>query len=750
MPPMTTPTNRAPAQHWLVAVARAQGWPNVEALDLPMGTATDEALATVVVACGIPEDEVLARAAETMRVPLAKWAEVEPHATRLIPERLARKHLVFPVRETAKLLGVATSAPFDLDAEQELQFACGRAIRFELASPTAIRSAIESSYAPPSEAALRLSAANRIAEGLVTAAEAARTSTVDVSDVDAPPIVNLVNLIITDGVKRRSSDIHIEPGRLEGLVRYRIDGVMQDYLKLPMPVLSRVVSRIKILGQLDIADRMRPQDGRARIMFNDKSIDLRLSTVPTRDAEKAVIRILDSGESKSLESIGFPAAEFRRIKTLLRQRDGIVVVTGPTGSGKTTTLYSAVREIASGSVNVVTIEDPVEYDLAGITQIQVETKRGVSFAGALRAVLRQDPDVILVGEVRDAETAQTAAHAALTGHLVLTTLHTNDAVGVLQRLLDLGLEAGTVGDALRGVIAQRLLRSLCPKCAVAATAPYTAEEERLMGYSGVAPVRRAVGCDDCAGTGYRGRLAVPEVLVCSEAIEKAIAEGAPVPAVLQMARGEGMRLLHEVALDAVRDGRTTLDEVERVIGIPDPLFDSNAATAPAAAAAAVPGPATAAPAAPATTGAAAASAPPPPVPARPAAAAPQTPLILLVDDDPVSRIAANVILTGYEMEVHEATDGLKALEYLATCERLPSLLLLDLEMPGVDGETVVRRLRSDPRTRRMPIIILTGSEDREQELILMEEGADDYLNKPIEPERLIVRVRAALRRAALV
>ncbi len=738
---MTISPTRSHGQHWLVAVARANGWPSADTLALPLGTSMDEALATIVVACGIPESEVLARAADTLRIGLAKWDQVEPHATRLIPERLARKHLVFPIRETAKLLGVATSDPFNLDAEQELQFACGRAIRFELASPTSIRSAIESSYAPPSEAALRLSAAYRVAEGLVTEADADRDAAVDVSDVDAPPIVNLVNLIISDGVKRRSSDIHIEPGRLEGLVRYRIDGVMQDYLKLPMPVLSRVVSRIKILGQLDIADRMRPQDGRARIIFNDKSIDLRLSTVPTRDAEKAVIRILDSGESKSLEAIGFPAAEFRRIRTLLRQRDGIVVVTGPTGSGKTTTLYSAVREIASGAVNVVTIEDPVEYDLAGITQIQVETKRGVTFAGALRAVLRQDPDVILVGEVRDAETAQTAAHAALTGHLVLTTLHTNDAVGVLQRLLDLGLEPGTVGDALRGVVAQRLLRGLCSKCSVAATGPNTPEEDRLLAYSGVAPVRRAVGCDHCSGTGYHGRLAVPEVLVVSETIEKAIAEGAPVPAVLQMARGEGMRLLHEVALDAVREGRTTLNEVERVIGIPDPMFDAQSK------------PVEAAPAKPAATRTRAAVPGSPPTAAVPASAsaAPgaRPPLVLLVDDDPVSRITASVILTGYEMEVHEATDGLEALEYLATAERLPNLLLLDLEMPGLGGEAVVRKLRSEPRTRRLPIIILTGSDDREHELTLMEEGADDYLSKPIDPERLIVRVRAALRRASL-
>jgi len=259
-------------------------------------------------------------------------------------------------------------------------------------------------------------------------------------DLESAPVVKLTGLILTDAVRGGASDVHLEPGREGGLVRFRIDGVLRTHMTLPMPALNRVVSRIKVMGKMDIADRLRPQDGRTRIQVDGRTLDLRLSTVPTREAEKAVIRLLDPSNSRGLEDLQIPASELARFRQLLLHRNGIVVVTGPTGSGKTTTLYAALKQVATGEVNVMTVEDPIEYELPGTTQIQVEPRRGVTFASALRSILRQDPNVIFIGEIRDLETAEIAVQAALTGHLVLATIHANDAVGAIARFVDLGLD----------------------------------------------------------------------------------------------------------------------------------------------------------------------------------------------------------------------------------------------------------------------------------------------------------------------
>jgi type II secretory ATPase GspE/PulE/Tfp pilus assembly ATPase PilB-like protein len=455
-----------------------------------------------------------------------------------------------------------------------------------------------------------------------------------------------------------------------------------------MPIFNRVVLRIKVMGGLDIADRMRPLDGRSRIRLSEgKTVDLRLSTVPTRDSEKVVIRILDAASTRKLKEVGLPKPELDRIRTLIAHRDGIVLLTGPTGSGTTTMLYGAIQDMATGAVTITTIEDPVEYEVPGITQIQVETKRGVTFASSLRAVLRQDPDVIFVGEIRDSDTAVTAAHAALTGHLVLSTLHTNDAVGVIARLADLGLDAPTIATSLRGAVAQRLLRRLCLHCRADVTEPLKVDEERLRLRTGVRPVRRAVGCDRCGTSGFLGRMAVAEVLVVSLAIESMINAGEAAAAILAQARSEGMRVIAEVALDAVRAGDTTLEEVERVIG-----FDDLAALS-----------------------------------AKPRA--------LIVDDDPVLRQLASTLLTQQGFEAEEVADADEALASIGA-NGAPQLMILDLGLPGMGGRELLGRLRAVDALRRMPIIILTGS-------------ADDYLRKSIDPPKFVARVKAAARRAQL-
>jgi type II secretory ATPase GspE/PulE/Tfp pilus assembly ATPase PilB-like protein/ActR/RegA family two-component response regulator len=686
---------------------------------VPAGAAIGDAWRVVCGAIGISEDEFAAHVVKHARLTAAQWERADTQALRLLPERLARQYKVFPMREDDRAIYVATSDPNDLDAEQAIGFASGRVPVLEIATPAQIMTAIDAGYAPIGHVEKILKAASRSDDAVRVVSETGPES-VNVTDVSAAPIISLANMILRDAVAQRASDIHVEPGRVQGIVRFRIDGVMREYLQLPMPVHNRVVSRLKVTGNLDIADRHRPQDGRCRIMIADKSVDLRISTVPTRESEKLVIRVLDAANTKRLSDISLPAPELARLRRLISQRDGIVVVTGPTGSGKTTTLYAALGEVAHGGVNVTTIEDPVEYELPGITQIQVDARRQVTFGATLRAILRQDPDVIFVGEIRDAETAEVAAHAALTGHLVLTTLHTNDAVGVVNRLADLGLDRATISASLRGVLAQRLVRRLCPSCSASYAPPFSEEEIRLHETAGVKPVKRQIGCDACAQTGYLGRLAIPEVLVMSEAMAEQVASGATHGALLKLATSEGLRLMLDVALEAVARGDTTLAEVDRIIGL--------RAQAPQGE--------------PETRGV--------PIEDAPVAIAPSSkPRALVVDDDPLIRSLVKALLEMESFAVTVATDGEAAVA--AVVDGLPfDLIILDLGLPTLDGRQVLKTIRENPAHAGVPVIVLTGSEYEEDEVALMDEGADDYLRKPIATARFASRCRAAMRRRAMV
>jgi CheY-like chemotaxis protein len=392
--------------------------------------------------------------------------------------------------------------------------------------------------------------------------------------------------------------------------------------------------------------------------------------------------------------------ELRRFRQMLSFREGIVIVTGPTGSGKTTTLYAAVRELATGEVNIMTVEDPVEYELSGITQIQVEPKRGVTFPSALRAILRQDPDVVFVGEIRDLETAQVAVQAAMTGHLVLATLHTNDALGVIPRLVDLGLDRTSVAGALRGIVAQRLIRRICPKCVDTIHGDLTETERRLAGVYGVQPTVRAGGCEHCGMTGYRGRTPVNEVFVPTPQILESIVKGATVQELQRAALAAGMRPMREVALEKVRGGTSTLQEVERVLG----------------------------------EGISEASAPN------------DQPNILLVDDDPTIRTLARALLEKNGYRVTEVGDGPAAIEHFADGKEC-ALVVLDLALPTLSGIEVLSRIRGTASTASVPVVVLTGSEGDEAEVEAMDAGADDYIRKPLEPARFVARIKAALRRA---
>jgi len=470
---------------------------------------------------------------------------------------------------------------------------------------------------------------------------------------------------------------------------------------------------VKIMGKLDIADRLRPQDGRARIQIDAKPMELRISTVPTREAEKCVVRLLDHSTAPKLEDLSLPENEQKRVQKLLANRNGIVIVTGPTGSGKTTTLYAAIRELSNGEINIMTVENPVEYELAGITQIQVEPKQKVTFPSALRAILRQDPDVILVGEIRDLETAEIALQASMTGHLVLATLHTNDASSAVERLSDLGLDRTAISASLRGVIAQRLVRRLCEKCAVPATGELTRDEQRLVERFGVKPGRRAVGCPACGQSGYHGRMPVLEVLVVNPKLGGMISTGKPVAALEKTAIEGGMNPMLANGLAVVTQGRTTLQEVARVLG-----GETDAEEA---------------------TGSGDRS-------ATPAAAIEPSARILVVDDDAVQRSTARKLLETAGFKVDDAADGEAGLGKLRGGAKF-DLVLLDYTMPGMDGMQVLTELREAPSTAWLPVIVVTAQEDEALEAKLMNAGADDYIRKPLEPSRFAARVKAALRRA---
>ena len=704
--------------HWLIRAVVRNGIPAAADVKVTPGMPVVDVWEAISRVAGVPEQEVAERAATGLRLKVAALDKRDARAVKLVPDRIAKANRVVPLRETDRQLVVATSDPMNFDAEQALAFASGRNVVFELLGPRALDRAMRDAYPAGDELDELLASVDDTLADAVKVIDDHGPEDVQGRELQAMPIVKLTNLILSEAIREEASDIHIEPGGSGGVVRFRVDGVLRQFMQLPAQAMTRVNSRIKILAQMDIADRVRPQDGRARVHVGGREYDLRVSTVPVSGSEKAVIRVLYPKTAEKLDQINLPDRELGHIRRLLSYRDGIVVVTGPTGSGKTTTLYAALRELATGQVNITTVEDPVEYELGGITQIQVETKRGVTFASALRAILRQDPDVLLVGEIRDQETATVALQAALTGHLVLATLHTNDAATAVSRLLDLGLDAKNVAAALRGALAQRLLRRVCTECTRPVT-ELTPEEERLAALFKVRPTVRAMGCDRCSGTGYKGRVAVVEVLTASPRIEEAIGRSAPAIEIRREATAAGMRGLVDVALEHVKNGVTTLQEVERVLG------EADAGAEPARSAVG--------------TGAAG------PFGGTSVDADADKPHVLVVDDDEVARDLTVAALEQAGMRVTQAEDGVDAIEKIRT--ETFALMVLDLDMPRMNGTMVLRRIRSNVQTASLPIIILTAN--RDAEIAVMDQGADDYMPKPLDPQRLVMRVRAVLRRKSV-
>jgi type II secretory ATPase GspE/PulE/Tfp pilus assembly ATPase PilB-like protein/ActR/RegA family two-component response regulator len=674
----------------------------------------------------------------------------------MVSEQVARRYHILPVRITDSYLEVATANPFDLDCEKTLAFATGREVRIQLASPGKIREKIDEYYRPENVIEQLLEGMDTVESEITTLEDEpmdADDLTISAEEASQRPVVRLVDLILSEGINSRASDVHIEPEEGGVAVRYRIDGVLRQVMKIPRAAGLPLISRIKIISGLDIADRLRPQDGRARVAVNGIPVDLRVSTLPASLGEKVVVRVLDTSKTiLSLEKLGLNPDEAEQIRDLLEFRDGIILCTGPTGSGKTTTLYSAIRHVQSEGVNIVTVEDPVEYRIQGIVQVQVHEKAGLTFAAALRSILRQDPDVVLVGEIRDKETAQIATQASLTGHLVLSTLHTNDAANAVTRLVDIGMEPYKISSALRGVVAQRLMRRLCPTCKEVWVEQIPVKLQRWIPSD--TPVFRAVGCPECAMTGYRGRFSVMEILKVTPEVERAIGANETADRIADVARRGGMRSLWDSGLSHILRGESTIDELLRVVDVPqedETLVEDPRRRRSTGARTRSKG---------SRTTPAKDSTPEPELEAAAAALSEGFELldpvdapdrrgagtkVLLVDDEDQLRKVMRDLLERDGYAVTEAGDGVEALDQVD--RHAPDIIVLDLNLPGLDGYGVLSHLRSRQVTEDIPVVVLTARGDEDAEVRVFELGADDFLSKPFRARALSARLQAVLSRA---
>jgi type II secretory ATPase GspE/PulE/Tfp pilus assembly ATPase PilB-like protein len=518
----------------------------------------------------VPEEALADALSTSLKIPRVRLdaIEIEAAAINIVSARLARRHACLPIRLIGKHLVLAMSNPLDQQAIQDVQFASNRQVQAVVASRAEILIQIETHYSP----AAPRSGDRDVAEFSAFASAAPERDEMDLERADAAesaenaPAVHLCRQIVFEAVRCQASDIHIEPGLHEFRVRLRVDGVLRDHLLLPHWMHAPLVSRIKILARLDISQQRLPQDGRIRIKGRNRGIDLRVSTLPTQFGEKVVLRLLGSSEAPMLAGLGLSAAERTVIEDALIQPQGLILVTGPTGAGKTTTLYSMLCRRQSPEVNIVTIEDPIEYELPGATQVQVDSKTGLTFASCLRAILRQDPDVLLVGEIRDRETAEIAFEAALTGHIVFSTVHANSSLAAIDRLLDLGVTGPLLSAATNLIIAQRLARRICEQC----REPYTPSSDVLRRLP-IDPHRQQFehgrGCSRCGQTGYSGRVGIFEILPVNARLKESLNRGATETELRRAATATGMRFLLEDALDKVRQGLTTIEEVLRVIRV---------------------------------------------------------------------------------------------------------------------------------------------------------------------------------------
>ncbi len=540
----------------------------IEKLDMISGERDqdDQAILQLLDQGVVSQSQIASARAAQAGLPYVELLEypVDRTAVAMVPAAMCRRHEVLPIGIAGDYLMVAMVDPGDVFALDDVRAASRMQARAVVAERSDLRAAIDRYLRADSE----ISDLTTAMEEESGSKEVALSDTSEAHEDDAP-IVRFVNLLISQGIQDKASDIHIEPGEHELAVRYRIDGVLHEMQSAPKAIQNGVISRLKIMSDIDIAERRKPQDGRMSVSHGGRKIDLRVATLPTVYGEKVVMRILDNNSSSmDLSNLHLLEHNFKTFEASYKKPYGMILVTGPTGSGKSTTLYTTLHAVARPEINVITVEDPVEYRMKGINQVQVNPKAGLTFASALRSILRSDPDVVLLGEIRDHETAQIAIEASLTGHLVLSTLHTNDAPSAITRLTEMDIEPFLVGSALDCVVAQRLARRLCDRC----KAPYMHDAQSLaalrIGYDPSYPVPtlfQPVGCSQCSNTGYRGRIALHEVMSVTEEIERLAVGRASSAEIGRVARDQGMLSLREDGWAKAQLGYTSIEEILRVV-----------------------------------------------------------------------------------------------------------------------------------------------------------------------------------------
>src|SRR3954453_4367823 len=536
-----------------------------------VGAAVEESLVKLGYA---DADDIMKAKAEQHGLPFIELKEIEIPASviELVPESLARENIVMPLSQGNGTIKVIMHDPLGFETIEKLRFVLNREIEVALAPRESIIEAINKYYGGSTNETESVDSmlqeftdtAIDFAEDSGTGAKPGTTNTLEEGDA---PVIRLVHLIIQEAVTMRASDIHVEPFAERVRIRYRIDGVLMERDSAPRRLLGAMVSRLKIMGSIDIAEKRRPQDGRIKILVAGKDIDLRVSILPTTHGQSVVMRILDRDNIKvGLQDLGFADEDFARFKGIVKRPNGILLVTGPTGSGKTTTLYAALNELNRPDVKIITAEDPVEYYLPGVNQCEVGAKIGMAFARIIRAMLRQNPNILLVGEIRDLETAETAIQASLTGHLVFSTLHTNDAPSAITRLVDIGIQPFLVASSVLAIMAQRLVRKVCPKCKVRYEPP-----AHILAGLGLRPeiakkanFMKGKGCSHCAKKGYRGRLGIYELMILTNQVREMSFKGESTLALRRVARKQGIRTLFEDGMIKAIKGLTTLEEVLRI------------------------------------------------------------------------------------------------------------------------------------------------------------------------------------------
>ncbi len=524
----------------------------------------------------VSEDDIFEAQAIQNDIPYIRLGEytIVTEAVDTIPEPVARTYNVIPISVTSDRLAVAISNPMDLEALDAIQRISRKRVEPVLAAESRIKAALDKVYGAEEGQDILASIKKAVDDDFETIEEESSVSVEEERRLsEDAPVVKTVNLVIQEAIRQHASDIHFEPRGNGVEIRYRIDGALQHIRNLPKRIQLAVTSRLKIMADVDISEKRLPQDGRISVKMLNREFDLRVSTFPVHHGERVVLRILDKQAKQfSLDNLGFSALELKRFEGLITKPHGTILVTGPTGSGKTTTLYSALTHIKSPETNIMTCEDPIEYELNGVNQSAVNTKAGLTFAVQLRSILRQDPDIVLVGEVRDAETAQIAFQAAMTGHLVFSTLHCNDAPSAVTRLLDMGVEPFLVSSSVIGVLAQRLIRVLCPEC----KAPYVPKEDELELIASVevpdsTTFYAPVGCKQCNNRGYSSRQAVVELMTINDEIRHLIAHDPSAEIVRQAAFRAGMTPMRAHAAEAVISGVTTFDEIRKKVFVEESL-----------------------------------------------------------------------------------------------------------------------------------------------------------------------------------